>query len=344
MTTIVSLCRSPVLMARRSTRPSCATHTTLCSPSERSALTGMVAPPTAGACSTVAWNETFNAHVGQNARVQFVEANPHPHGAFLTVGRRNDRNHLARYPPIGVCVQHRLDPLSGRDAMDVILVDVHFNFQRRHVHHRAHARPREPAARRQRRNDFPWLRGLGNDHSRKRSPDHRIVELLLPRRHLALGDDHFDILPRQPAPATNRRPPAPCPNRRPTQTGFWSTPTRAEIRCPPAASCAFVSPSAARATSNCDWASCMLVFKFAGSTCASAWPASTFCPSSNNTSRICPVAFDDTVASRRAVTYPEAFSATCGAPRVIFHRPPPFPRRPRAWLPSRDKTPPRRPR
>ena len=67
------------------------------------------------------------------------------------------------------------------------------------------------------------------------------------------------------------------------------------------------------ALADCNWASARrkLACTLVSSNRANTWPALAFMPSSTSTSTTLPVILDETVASRRAVTYPEAFSTVC---------------------------------
>jgi len=72
-------------------------------------------------------------------------------------------------------------------------------------------------------------------------------------------------------------------------------------------SCAAISTVTRCAAASCASASARLCAVWRSSRRARTCPFSTFIPSSTSTSTTFPVTFDDTVASRRAVTYPDAF-------------------------------------
>src|SRR5678810_91328 len=68
------------------------------------------------------------------------------------------------------------------------------------------------------------------------------------------------------------------------------------------------------------WDSHRLVFTFVSSNRANTWPSWTRTPSSTSTSTTLPVTFEDTVALRLAVTYPDAFKTVWSLPTASLAR------------------------
>ena len=95
-------------------------------------------------------------------------------------------------PPVRIGVEHGLDRLIRLHAVDVALVDVHFDLERRHVDDRADARAGEAAAGRNRRDHLARLRVLRDgDAVEGRAHDH-VGEVDLERSDLRLRD--LDLL------------------------------------------------------------------------------------------------------------------------------------------------------
>ena len=80
------------------------------------------------------------------------------------------------------------------DPVDVALVHVHFDLQRTHVHDGANAGARKAAAGRDGRDHFPGLRVLRGHYPGERSTNDRVIELLFPKGHFAVGDGHVGLL------------------------------------------------------------------------------------------------------------------------------------------------------
>src|SRR5262245_50763243 len=81
----------------------------------------------------------LHGHVGQDARVLALQSDAHPHGRLLAVGGRHDGDDGRRYGPVRIGIEHGVDAHAGGHAADESLVDVDFDLDRIHVHHRAHA-------------------------------------------------------------------------------------------------------------------------------------------------------------------------------------------------------------
>ena len=95
---------------------------------------------------------------------------------------------LGRDLPVGIGVEHRRHRLARAHAVDVALVDVHFDLERPHVDDGADAGAREAAAGRHRRDHLAGLRVLRDRDAAERRADDRVVDRRLLQRDLALGD------------------------------------------------------------------------------------------------------------------------------------------------------------
>src|SRR5581483_2237892 len=141
----------------------------------------------------------LHAHLGQDARVQLVEADADLDGGFLAIGGGDDGDDFARDFPIGIGVERGFDRLIGFDAVDVAFVDVNLDFERAHVHNGSDAGAGESAAGGHGRNHLAGLGVLGGDDAVERRTNDEIVHLLLPHGHGALGNRDIALLPGQAA-------------------------------------------------------------------------------------------------------------------------------------------------
>src|ERR1700676_4182215 len=121
----------------------------------------------------------FDAHVGEDARVEFEEGDAHFDGGFLAVGGRDDGAHAARNLPVGIGVENGVNGLAGMDASDVGFVDVDFDFVGVHVHDGGDAGAGEAAAGGDGGNHFADLGVFGDDDTGVRSTNGAIVDGLL---------------------------------------------------------------------------------------------------------------------------------------------------------------------
>ena len=121
----------------------------------------------------------------------------------------------------------------------------------------------------------------------------------------------------------DRRACRPCTVRRVRSASAWlvsrraarSLARRASSRA--CSSCTSISRAPALAAASCDALRSYSARGMLPSRVASSWSLWTAIPSSMNTSITLPVTFDETVAARRATTYPEA-SSTLGLPPVLL--------------------------
>ena len=212
---------------------------------------------------------------------------------------------LRRNLPVGIRVEHRRDGLPGLHAVDVALVDVHFDLERPHVDDRADAGAREAAAGRDRRDHLARLRVLRDRDAAERRADDRVVEIAS-AASATCRSATLHLLARRARCARRASRPRPracvdlglrrravldaAASRAPSVDARLGEPHFAfahAARAPPrpAPPPAPAPPAASQSSSR-----------------ASTWPSRTAMPSSTFTSTTLPVIFDETVARRRAVT------------------------------------------
>ena len=152
----------------------------------------MRGPWVATGCTRLIVEEAhLDAHVGQDLRLELVEADAHAHRGLGAVRRGHDVDDVRRQRRVRIGVERRFDALIALDAIDVRLVDVHFDFARVHVDDGGDAGAREAAAGRHRRDHFAGLRVLGDDHAVERRAHVEIVVVDAPHGEAAFG--HLDL-------------------------------------------------------------------------------------------------------------------------------------------------------
>ncbi len=242
-----------------------------------------------------------HAHFRHDARVLHLQRHAHLHRGLAAVGGGDDGDHLAGNLPFGVGVERGFHRHLRLHAADEGLADLDFYLQRVHVDDGADAGTGEPTARRQRRDDFAGLRGLGSDHAGERRAHDVVVHAQIGDGQLVVG--HLDV--------------ALCGVQLCTQAvtlGHRLVVLRARHQlladqCLQAAGfsgacfCCASSPATwLRAACSCEAYRLRCASASIGSSVAITWPASTRMPSSIITSRTLPVILAETVAMRRATT------------------------------------------
>src|SRR5690348_17059729 len=137
----------------------------------------------------------LHAHVGQNARVELVEGDPHFHRGLLPVRGRNHGADLGRNLPIWIRIEDRGYRHSRFYARDVGLVHVYLDLQRLHVHHGRDASAGETAAGRDRRHHLSHLRILRHGNAVERRAHDAVRQVLLRDADACLRG--LDLLPGQ---------------------------------------------------------------------------------------------------------------------------------------------------
>ena len=293
----------PRRTARRSSRSPATTHTCSAPASPRSAARGTRTElAAAAAAERLAQERHLDPHVRQDARIELVEADAHLDRRLLALGGGDGGDHPRRDRPVRVGVESGGHPLPRRHALDVRLVDVDLDLERRHVDDGRDAGAGEAAPGRDRRDHLARLGVLGDRDPGEGRADDEIVERLAGQRRFAPGGARLLALRARGAPPGPRprprsrrdRPARRCPGsagRAPARGASCASRRRASVSAIPlfAAACRASASSRARRASL-------------SSSRASTWPSSTRMPSSTSTSTTLPVTFDDTVAWRRAVT------------------------------------------
>ena len=299
---------APVFTARRSTRSS---RPRTRSPSRRPSAPPPFGTSSRGRAAALAAtgsgaslrNDTLTPMSGRIRGSSWSNPIRTLHRGLLPIRRRDRRDHVRRNPPVGIGVEHRLDRLAGRDAVDVALADVHLDLERRHVDDRADAGAGEAAAGRHRRDHLARLRVLRDgDAVERRAHDHvgEIGPARVDLRSRATSTCCCAIAIRALSDSTSAS--AESSSAREMTLSLTSCCRRPSVS----------SASRSRASSSAVAALRRVELRL-GRRRASRAPANrraarapgpcrTALPSSTKTSRTLPVTFDDTVARRRAVT------------------------------------------
>ena len=225
--------------------------------------------------------------------------------AFCRSAVGHDRDHVRRDLPVRIRIEHRLDLLAGVHAVDVALVDVDFDLERRHVDDRADAGAGEAAAGRHRRDHLARLRVLRDRDAAERRADRPCCRGRSAAR-ATWRSATWTCCARRGDPRRQRvdlglarRRPRPAP----TTPSLSSCARRSQVELAPARAALRSRAAAALRRVELRLGERRAPARIcASSSRASTWPFLTAMPSSTITSTTLPVIFDETVARRRAVT------------------------------------------